>query len=57
MCIRDRLITTQLPIKAWHDYLGEPTVADAILDRILHNKHSIELVGESMRRKQGSPER
>ena len=51
------LITTQLPIKAWHDYLGEPTVADAILDRILHNKHSIELVGESMRRKQGSPER
>lgn len=47
------LITTQLPIKAWHDYLGEPTVADAILDRILHNKHSIELAGESMRKQRG----
>lgn len=46
------LITSQLPIKAWHDYLGEPTVADAILDRILHNKHTIELRGDSLRRKQ-----
>lgn len=45
------LITSQLPTKAWHDYLGEPTVADAILDRILHNKHAIELKGDSMRRK------
>jgi len=45
------LITSQLPIKAWHDYLGEPTIADAILDRILHNKHAIELKGDSMRRK------
>ena len=53
------MITSQLPVDRWHDYLsgGNPTVADAILDRILHNKHSIELVGESMRRKQGSPER
>lgn len=45
------LITSQLPIKTWHDYLGEPTIADAILDRLLHNKHSIELKGESMRKK------
>ena len=45
------LITSQLPIKSWHDYLGEPTVADAILDRILHNKHLIELKGDSMRKK------
>lgn len=45
------LITSQLPTKAWHDYLGEPTIADAILDRLLHNKHVIELKGESMRRK------
>jgi DNA replication protein len=37
------LITSQLPVKTWHDYLGEPTVADAILDRLLHNKHTIEL--------------
>lgn len=45
------LITSQLPVKAWHDYLGEPTIADAILDRLLHNKHAIELKGDSMRRK------
>jgi DNA replication protein DnaC len=45
------LITSQLPVKAWHDYLGEPTIADAILDRLLHNKHAIELGGDSMRRK------
>lgn len=45
------LVTSQLPVKAWHDYLGEPTIADAILDRLLHNKHAIELKGDSMRRK------
>lgn len=44
------LITSQLPVKIWHDYLGEPTVADAILDRLLHNKHAIELKGDSMRK-------
>lgn len=44
------LITSQLPVKTWHDYLGEPTVADAILDRLLHNKHAIELKGDSMRK-------
>lgn len=48
---RSVLITSQLPTKAWHDYLGEPTIADAILDRVLHNKHAIELKGDSMRRK------
>lgn len=48
------LITSQLPTKAWHDYLGEPTIADAILDRILHQKHSIELKGDSMRLRTGS---
>lgn len=45
------LITSQLPVKTWHDYLGEPTIADAILDRLLHNKHAIELEGDSMRKK------
>ena len=44
------LITSQLPTSAWHKYLGEPTVADATLDRILHNCHLLELKGESMRR-------
>lgn len=44
------LITSQLPTKMWHDYLGEPTIADAVLDRLLHNKHVIELKGDSMRK-------
>lgn len=44
------LVTSQLPVGTWHDYLGEPTVADAILDRFLHNKHAIELRGDSMRK-------
>ena len=44
------LITSHLPVKTWHDYLGEPTVADAILDRLLRNKHAIELKGDSMRK-------
>jgi len=45
------LITSQLPTGAWHEYLGEPTVADATLDRILHNCHILELKGESLRRR------
>lgn len=45
------LITSQLPIAHWHEYLGDPTVADALLDRLLHNSHRIELKGESMRKK------
>lgn len=49
------LITSQLPTKAWHDYLGEPTVADAVLDRLLHNKHAVELKGDSLRRRTANP--
>lgn len=48
------MITSQPPTSTWHDYLGEPTIADAILDRILHNKHVIALKGDSMRRKASS---
>lgn len=44
------LITSQLPVKAWHEVIGEPTLADAILDRIIHRAHTIELSGESMRK-------
>jgi DNA replication protein DnaC len=44
------MITSQLPIKAWHDVIGEPTFADAILDRIIHNAYRIELEGASMRK-------
>lgn len=43
-------ITSQIPVSEWHDYIGEPTIADAILDRIIHSAHRIELKGESMRK-------
>lgn len=48
---RSTIITAQLPVSGWHDMIGEPTIADAILDRIVHNAHRIELNGDSMRRK------
>lgn len=47
---RATVITSQLPIEHWHEYLGEPTLADAILDRILHSSHRLTLTGESMRK-------
>lgn len=42
--------TSQLPVDKWHDYIGDPTIADAILDRIIHSAHRIELKGESLRK-------
>lgn len=45
------IITSQLPVASWYEVIGEKTVADAILDRLVHNAHRIELQGESMRRK------
>jgi len=48
------VITSQLPPDAWHEYLGDPTLADAILDRVLHNAHRIVLEGPS-RRREDSP--
>lgn len=47
---RSTLITSQLPIKQWHAAIGDATLADAILDRLLHNAHRLQLKGESMRR-------
>ncbi len=44
------LITSQFPTKLWHDTIGNPTVADAILDRLVHNAHNLEFAGESMRK-------
>ncbi len=44
------IITTQLPVSKWHEYIGEPTIADAIMDRIIHRAHRLELHGESMRK-------
>ena len=46
------LLTSQLPVDAWHDVIGEPTFADAILDRIVHNAHRLPLDGASMRKQQ-----
>lgn len=52
--IRSTLLTSQYPITTWHDIIGEPTMADAILDRIVHNAHKITLTGESMRKTKSS---
>jgi len=49
---RATLITSQLPVTSWHEWLNDPTLADAILDRIVHTAHKIVLKGESMRKKQ-----
>lgn len=48
---RSTLIAAQLPIKHWHETIGDPTLADAILDRLIHNAYKITLKGESMRKK------
>ena len=45
------IITSQLPVSKWHEVIGEKTIADAILDRIVHDAHRLELKGESMRKK------
>ena len=47
---RSTVITSQLPPEHWHAYLNDPTLADAILDRILHSAHKLALAGESMRK-------
>lgn len=52
--LRSTLITSQLPISAWHNYLNDPTIADALLDRLLNGAHRIELKGESMRKRAAS---
>jgi len=52
--LRSTLITSQLPIDNWHDYIGDPTLADAILDRLVHSAHKIHLEGESIRKRKAS---
>ncbi|MFL0800719.1 MAG: IS21-like element helper ATPase IstB [Agarilytica sp.] len=44
------IITSQLPVEKWHEFIGEPTLADALLDRVVHRSHRLELEGDSMRR-------
>ena len=48
---RSTIVTSQLPVKQWHDIIGDPTLADAILDRLVHNAYTLNLKGESMRKK------
>jgi DNA replication protein DnaC len=47
---RSTVLTSQIPVDKWHDVIGDPTYADAILDRLIHNAHRIDLTGESLRR-------
>ena len=49
--LRSTIVTSQLPVKQWHEIIGDPTLADAILDRLVHNAYTINLKGESMRKK------
>jgi DNA replication protein DnaC len=48
---RSTIVTSQLPIDKWHEVIGDPTYADAILDRLVHNANRIELIGDSLRKK------
>ena len=48
--LKSIIITSQLPVESWYDTIGDPTVADAILDRIVHTAHKIELTGDSVRK-------
>ncbi len=45
------IVTSQLPVDAWHGYIGDPTLADAILDRLIHTAHRLPLKGDSLRKK------
>jgi DNA replication protein DnaC len=53
---RSMILTSQLPVAKWHEQIGDPTLADSILDRLVHNAHRIEMRGESMRKKRGGKE-
>lgn len=48
---RSMILTSQLPVARWHEQIGDPTVADGILDRLVHHAHRIEMKGDSMRKK------
>lgn len=48
---RSTIVTSQLPVALWHEHIGDPTLADAILDRLVHSAHKLELSGESLRKK------
>ena len=52
---RSTILTSQLPVAQWHEQIGDPTIADGILDRLVHNAHRIELRGDSMRKTKSPP--
>jgi DNA replication protein DnaC len=52
---KSTIITSQLPVEEWHTWLGDPTLADAILDRLVHNAYRLTLRGESMRKQKSLP--
>jgi DNA replication protein DnaC len=51
--LRSTILTSQLPVSRWHEQIGDPTLADGILDRLVHNAHRIEMRGDSMRKDRG----
>ena len=51
--VRSTILTSQLPVSRWHEQIGDPTLADGILDRFVHNAHRIEMRGDSMRKSRG----
>jgi DNA replication protein DnaC len=53
--LRATIVTSQLPVSHWHQAIGDPTIADAALDRLLEHAHRIELAGESMRQAAPAP--
>lgn len=52
--LKSTLVTSQLPVDLWHEQIGDPTLADAILDRLVHCAHKVKLNGESMRKKKAN---
>jgi DNA replication protein DnaC len=54
---RSMILTSQLPVTKWHEQIGDPTVADGILDRLVHNAHRLELRGDSMRKRRSQAAR
>ena len=53
--MRSTILTSQLPVSRWHEQIGDLTLADGILDRLVHNTHRIEMRGGSMRKNRGKP--
>ena len=55
--VRSTVVTSQFPVDTWHDAVGDPTLADAILDRLVHKAYKLELKGDSMRKRRRPPAR